>query len=115
MNWPLFAAGMVMASGAILHGLVGDETLRQIVRLEVPANRFGSATDNKVALRITWHFGTIAFAFVGVWLIATATQPKAAFALGASYLSASLLSCYALLAGSVRIYRHGLLSLYRHP
>lgn len=115
MNWTLFSAGAVMLCGAILHGVVGDETLRKIMRLELPPNRFGTAADTRVALRITWHFGTIAFAFVGGWLIATASRPDAAFAVGATYLSGTLLSVYALIAGGVRIYRHGLISLFKHP
>lgn len=115
MNWALFTAGAVMLSGATLHGVVGDEGLRKIGRLELPPNPFGSPADTKVAMRITWHFGTIAFAVQGAWLIATGLQPDAAFAVGVTYLSGTLLSCYALIAGGVRIYRHGLISLFKHP
>jgi hypothetical protein len=54
-----------MLFGATLHGVVGDEVLRRIGHLELPPNPFGTPTDTRVALRITWHFGTISFAFVG--------------------------------------------------
>jgi hypothetical protein len=83
--------------------------------LSCTPSRFGTPADTGVALRITWHFGTIAFAFVGAWLIAAGLQPHAAFTTGATYLSGTLLSCYGLIAGSVRIYRHGLRSLVKHP
>jgi hypothetical protein len=115
LNWALFTAGIVMLIGASLHAVVGDEVLRKIGLLQLPPNPFGTPADTRVALRITWHFGTIAFAFVGAWLIAAGLQPQAAFAVGAAYLSGTLLSCYGLIAGSVRIYRHGLGSLFKHP
>ena len=115
MNWILVTAGALMLFGAGLHGFAGDEALRKIVSLQLPPNRFGSPADTKVALRITWHFGTIAFAFLGAWLMATGLRPKASFAVGVTYLSGTLLSCYGLMAGAVRIYRHGVGALFTHP
>jgi hypothetical protein len=115
VNWRLLAAGGVMLFGAILHGVVGDETLRKLMRLELPANRFGNAADTKVAMRITWHFGTIAFAVAGAWLVATSFRPHASFALGATYVSGTLLSIFGAIGGGVRIYRRGIVSLFKHP
>lgn len=115
MNWILVTAGALMLAGAALHGFVGDDVLRKIGRLELPPNPFGGQTNTRIGLRITWHFGTIAFAVAGVWLLAAGLQPQAAFAQGATYLSATLLSCYGLIGGAVRIYRNGLRSLFKHP
>ena len=115
MNWVLVIAGTFMLIGAILHGFIGDETLRKIGSLELPTNRFGSAADTRVGLRLTWHFGTIAFALVGAWLVATGLQPNAPYSVGVTYISGTLLSCYALIGGTVRIYRRGLGSLLKHP
>ena len=115
MNWPLFVAGLVMLMGATLHAVVGDDVLRKIGLLQLPPNPFGTQADTRVALRITWHFGTIAFAFAGAWLVAAGLRPEAAFAVGAAYFCGTLLSCYGLVAGSVRIYRHGLGSLAKQP
>ena len=115
MNWTLVAAGAVMLVGTVVHFVFGDEALRKIVRLELPANRFGGPADTKVALRISWHLGTIAFAVLGAWLLATGLQPDAAFALGVTYFSGTLLSCYALIAVTARIYMYGLASFYKNP
>lgn len=104
-----------MVIGAIVHFVVGDETLRKIGRLELPPNRFGSSADTRVVMRATWHFGTIAFAFLGAWLLATGLQPHASFALGVTYLSGSLLSCYALVGVVITLYRKGPTGLFRHP
>lgn len=104
-----------MLFGALLHGVVGDEALRKIVRLQLPPNRFGVRADTRVALRITWHFGTIAFAFLGAWLTATGLRPYAAFSIGVTYLSGTLLSCYALIAAPVRLYRHGFTGFVKNP
>lgn len=104
-----------MLIGASIHGVVGDEPLRKIAHLQLPPNRFGGPADTRVALRITWHFGTIAFLFLGAWLIATGLLPHAAFAVGVTYLSGTLLSCYALIALAVRIYRRGLSGVFNHP
>lgn len=115
MNWPIFTAGAVMLIGAGLHGVLGDQVLRKIGSLELPPNPFGSPADTRVGLRITWHFGTIAFAVAGLGLVAAGLQPQAAFAIGVTYLSGTLLSSYALIGGTVRIHRHGLSSLVKHP
>jgi hypothetical protein len=115
LNWTLVTAGTLMLLGAILHGIVGDQALRKIGRLELPPNPFGSPADTRVGLRLTWHFGTIAFALVGMWLVAAGLQPQAPFAVGVAYLSGTMLSCYGLIGGTVRIYRHGLGSLFKHP
>jgi hypothetical protein len=115
VNWQLLAAGGVMLIGASLHGGVGDQVLKKIGRLDLPPNAFGSPADTRIALRITWHFGTIAFAVVAGWLIAAGLRPRADFSIGAAYLSGTLLSCFGLIAGSVRVYRHGLVSLAKHP
>lgn len=115
MNWALVTAGAFMVAGAALHGFVGDDVLRKVGRLQLPPNRFGGPENTRVTMRITWHFGTIAFAVAGVWLVAAGSQPQAAFAQGATYLSATLLSCYALIGGTVRIHRNGLRSLFKHP
>ncbi len=115
MNWLLVIAGALMLTGAGLHGFLGDDVLRKVGRLELPPNRFGSATNTGIGLRITWHFGTIAFAVVGTWLVATGLRPDASFAVGVTYLSGTLLSCYGLLGGAVRIYRQGVGSLFKHP
>jgi hypothetical protein len=115
LNWRLVAAGVVMLFGATLHGIVGDDVLRKIGRLQLPANPFGSPADTKVAVRITWHFGTVAFAFLGAWLVATGLRPRAAFAVGVTYLSGTLLSFLALAALGVRFYRHGLAGLFKNP
>ena len=104
-----------MLFGAALHGFVGDDALKKIGRLELPPNPFGGPAETRVGLRITWHFGTIAFAVVGAWLVASGFRPQASFAMGVTYLSGTLLSCYGLLGGTVRIYRHGLNSLFKHP
>lgn len=104
-----------MLAGAALHGFVGDKVLREVGSLQLPPSPFGAPADTRVGLRLTWHFGTIAFAFVGAWLVAAGVQPEAAFAPGATYLSGTLLSCYGLLGGTARIYRHGLGSLFKHP
>jgi hypothetical protein len=104
-----------MLLGAALHGIVGDDALRKIIRLQLPPNPFGSPEDTKVALRITWHFGTIAFVFLGAWLLATGLRPQAAFAVGVTYLSGTLLSFLALTALGVRLYRHGLAGLFGNP
>jgi hypothetical protein len=104
-----------MIFGAALHGFVGDDALKKIGRLELPPNPFGGPADTRVGMRITWHFGTIAFAVVGAWLVASGFRPQAAFAVGVTYLSGTLLLCYGLLGGAVRIYRHGLGGLYKHP
>lgn len=55
-----------------------------------------SPTDTKVALRLTWHFGTVALTFLGAWLLATGLRPRADFAVGVTYLSGTLLSFLAL-------------------
>ncbi len=115
MNWILITAGALMLTGAALHGFLGDDVLRKVGRLELPPTPFGGATNTRVGLRITWHFGTIAFAVVGIWLVATGLRPDASFAVGVTYLSGTLLSCYGLLGGAVRIYRQGLRSLFKHP
>ena len=115
MNWSIFAAGAMMLIGAALHGVLGDGVLRKIGGLELPPNPFGSPADTRVGLRITWHFGTIAFACAGLGLVAAGLQPQATFAIGVTYLSGALLSCFALIGGTVRIYRNGLSSLFKHP
>ena len=104
-----------MLIGATVHGVIGDGVLRKIGRLELPPNPFGGPVNTRITLRITWHFGTIAWAFLGAWLVATGLQPDAAFAIGVTYLSGTLLSCYALIAVVVRLYRHGLRGLFNHP
>ena len=115
MNWPIFIAGAMMLAGAALHGVLGDRVLRTIGGLELPPNPFGSPADTRVGLRITWHFGTIAFACAGLGLVAVGLQPQQTFALGVTYLSGTLLSCFALIGGGVRLYRKGLVSLLKHP
>jgi hypothetical protein len=115
VNWKLVAAGVVMLFGAALHGIVGDEVLRKIGRLQLPPNPFGSPADTKVGVRLTWHFGTAAFAFLGAWLLATGLRPWAAFAVGVTYLSGTFLSFLALTALGVRFYRHGLAGLFGNP
>lgn len=115
MNWILVAAGALMIAGAALHGFAGDEVLRKVGRLQLPPNRFGNAANTRITLRITWHFGTVAFAIAGVWLVVAGLWPKAAFAVGATYVIGTLLASYALIGGIVRIYRDGPVSLFKHP
>ena len=115
MNWLLVGAGALMLAGSGLHFAAGDKALRGLGGLALPPSRFGKPADAAVALRVTWHFGTIAFAFVGAWLVATGLNPGADFAVGVTYLSATLLSFYGLLALGVRIYRHGFRAFFKHP
>ena len=115
MNWALVVAGAVMLMAAGVHGVLGDDVLRKLARLRLPPNAFGGPADTKVVLRITWHFGTIAWGFLGAWLVVVGVQPQAAFALGVTYLAGSLLSCYALLATVIAIARRGPAGLLTHP
>lgn len=115
MSWALVAAGSMMLVGAVVHGVVGDEALRKIGREQLPSNRFGGPGNTRVVLRISWHFVTIAFALLGGWLIATGIQPEATFAAGITYLSGTLLSCYALLGLVTTVYRRGPVGIFKHP
>lgn len=116
MNWILFAAGALMTAAAGLHGVVGDALLRKITRLEFPPAPFGgSPGDTKAVTRITWHFGTVAFFFVGGWLVATGVRPQATFAVGVTYLSGTFLSFLASIALVVTIYRRGPRGLLKQP
>ena len=115
MNWALMTAGVLMVAGAALHGFLGDGVLQQVGRLPLPTTRFGGRETTRVGLRLTWHFGTIAFAVTGVWLLAAGLQPQSEFARGATYFSGTMLSCFGLIGGTVRIYRNGFISLFKHP
>ena len=115
MNWILAAAGALILAASIIHGVIGDAVLRKVGRLELPPNPFGGPVDTKVIMRITWHFGTIAFFFLGVWLTAAGLQPQAAFTPGVTFLSGSFLSCLAVIALVVTIYRRGLSGLFKQP
>jgi hypothetical protein len=65
-DWALYASGILGLAAAFLHGLLGET--RVFARARIEPERF------RLLMRLVWHCSVVAWAAVGILLIAAPTM-----------------------------------------
>lgn len=115
MNWPLFAAGLISLSGALIHGVVGDRIVRRLDTGTLPKNPFGDGSSTKFLIRVSWHFVTIAFVVLGSGLVLVSMRPESSASTGVAYVAGAAVTCWVVFALTAVFFRGGVIAWTRHP